>query len=80
MPAPLREIAPAAPGVDAGRAVAVARDVLAGEARAIDALQSRMGPAFVDAARALFECRGRVVVTGIGKSGHIARNPGIVLW
>jgi D-arabinose 5-phosphate isomerase GutQ len=29
--------------------------------------------AFLAAARALFECRGRAVVTGIGKSAHIAR-------
>jgi arabinose-5-phosphate isomerase len=47
--------------------------VLATEAAAIHALSERLGAAFLGAARALFDCRGRVVVTGIGKSGHIAR-------
>lgn len=60
-------------GVDPKRALALGRDVLATEAAAISALSNRLGAAFLAAARALFECRGRVVVTGIGKSGHIAR-------
>ncbi len=64
---------PAARGVDAKRALALGRDVLATEAAAIAALSQRLGAAFLAAARTLFECRGRVVVTGIGKSGHIAR-------
>ncbi|HVK84969.1 MAG TPA: KpsF/GutQ family sugar-phosphate isomerase, partial [Kofleriaceae bacterium] len=61
------------PGVDAPRALALARDVLATEARAIDALAVRLGASFVDAVRKLLECRGRVVVSGLGKSGHVAR-------
>ncbi|HEY7944022.1 MAG TPA: KpsF/GutQ family sugar-phosphate isomerase [Casimicrobiaceae bacterium] len=73
----IRELAPAAPhvapGVDTGRALALGRSVLATEAMAIEALQHRLGDAFVAAARAIFACSGRVVVTGIGKSGHIAR-------
>lgn len=60
-------------GVDPRRALALGRDVLATEAAAISALSARLGTPFLAAARALFECRGRVVVTGIGKSGHIAR-------
>jgi arabinose-5-phosphate isomerase len=40
---------------------------------AIDVLQHRLGDDFVAAAAAIYGCRGRVVVTGIGKSGHIAR-------
>ena len=60
-------------GIDAARALGVARDVLATEARAIAALESRLGAAFVSAAAILLECKGRVVVTGIGKSGHIGR-------
>jgi arabinose-5-phosphate isomerase len=47
--------------------------VLATEAMAIDVLQHRLGDDFVAAADAIYSCRGRVVVTGIGKSGHIAR-------
>ena len=65
--------APSRPGVDAPRALALARDVLATEARAIDALAGRLGTSFVDAVRKLLECRGRVVVSGLGKSGHVAR-------
>ena len=60
-------------GVERARALALGRDVLATEAAAIRALSDRLGSAFLAAARALLDCRGRVVVTGIGKSGHIAR-------
>lgn len=77
MPTPIRAHAQAdpgaAPGVDARRALALGRSVLVTEAAAIDALQHRLGAAFVAAAEAIYACRGRVVVTGIGKSGHIAR-------
>jgi len=77
MPTPIRAHAPAAPaaapGVDAARALALGRSVLATEAMAIDVLQHRLGDDFVAAAAAIYGCRGRVVVTGIGKSGHIAR-------
>ncbi len=59
--------------VDAPRALALARDVLATEARAIDALAGRLGAAFVAAVGLILHCRGRVVVAGIGKSGHVAR-------
>lgn len=48
------------------------RDVLEVEAEAILALRSRIGPAFVTACRFCMECEGRVVVTGMGKSGHVA--------
>jgi len=72
MSAPIREPARAS-GINPERALALGRDVLATEARAIRALEGRLGAPFLAAARALFNCRGRVVVTGIGKSGHIAR-------
>jgi arabinose-5-phosphate isomerase len=74
MSAPIRAADPVpAVGIDPERVLKLAGDVLATEAAAIVALQGRLGAAFLAAARALFECRGRVVVTGIGKSGHIAR-------
>src|SRR5215831_135271 len=60
-------------GVERARALALGRDVLATEAAAIRALSERLGAAFLGAARALLDCRGRVVVFGIGKSGHVAR-------
>ena len=43
------------------------------EARAIAALRDRVNGSFLHACQLMFECPGRVVVIGIGKSGHIAR-------
>lgn len=53
--------------------LSLAREVLATESAALEALAGRLGDDFVRAVRALLACKGRVVVTGIGKSGHIAR-------
>ena len=50
-----------------------ARTVIVTEARAIEALQQRVNGSFLSACQLMFQCQGRVVVTGIGKSGHIAR-------
>jgi len=55
------------------RALKLAREVLATEANAIVALSARLGEPFVAAVALMLQCRGRVVVSGIGKSGHIAR-------
>ncbi len=49
-----------------------ARRVLDIEARAIQGLTDKIGPEFTEACRLCLECEGRVVVTGMGKSGHIA--------
>src|SRR5215467_11082688 len=54
-------------------ALALAREVLEIEAAAVAALASRLDERFVEAVRMILECRGRVVVTGIGKSGQIGR-------
>jgi arabinose-5-phosphate isomerase len=54
-------------------ALELARKVLAIEAEAISALIKRLDVQFLDAANLILACRGRVVVSGIGKSGHIAR-------
>ena len=59
--------------VDAERALTLARDVLDTEARAIVSLSARLGAPFVAAVDLMLGCRGRVVVSGIGKSGHVAR-------
>jgi arabinose-5-phosphate isomerase len=53
--------------------LALARDVLAIEADAIRAVADRLDPAIVDAVEMILACHGRVVVAGIGKSGHIGR-------
>ncbi|HEX2492659.1 MAG TPA: KpsF/GutQ family sugar-phosphate isomerase [Steroidobacter sp.] len=47
------------------------RRVLETEIAAVSALQNRLDGGFVDACRLLHQCNGRVVVTGMGKSGHI---------
>ena len=58
---------------DAGRALELARATLDIEARALEALKDRQGDGFVAALRAILACRGRVVVMGMGKSGHVGR-------
>lgn len=54
-------------------AVAVGRDVLLSEAAALEALAGALGTAFEDAIERIHAIVGRVAVTGMGKSGHIAR-------
>jgi arabinose-5-phosphate isomerase len=54
-------------------ALELARKVLAIEAEAISALIPRLDRQFLDAVALILGCHGRVVVAGIGKSGHIAR-------
>jgi arabinose-5-phosphate isomerase len=51
----------------------LARKVLQTEAAAILALVDRLGESFDRAVRLLLDCRGRVIVTGMGKSGIICR-------
>lgn len=51
----------------------VARRVMRIEAEAISAVASRLDAQFDQACHLLLACRGRVIVTGMGKSGHIAR-------
>jgi arabinose-5-phosphate isomerase len=53
--------------------LALAREVLLTEARAVEAVAERLGASFVAAVRTIQAGKGRIVVTGIGKSGHIAR-------
>ncbi len=55
------------------RALSLAREVLKIEADAVRALGARLDKRFLDALSLILGCSGRVVVSGIGKSGHIAR-------
>ena len=57
---------------DDSRVVAAGRRALSIEADAVSALAGRLDREFVAACRLFLDCRGRVVVTGMGKSGHIA--------
>ncbi|MGH8660641.1 MAG: KpsF/GutQ family sugar-phosphate isomerase [Burkholderiales bacterium] len=54
-------------------ALAMAREVLEIEAKAVSDLIAKLDRRFVQAVETILNCRGRVVVSGIGKSGHIAR-------
>ncbi len=60
-----------APGPD--EALSIAREVLKIEAKAISDLIKKLDRHFARAVELIMSCRGRVVVSGIGKSGHIAR-------
>lgn len=63
--------APAA--FDAARALRLAAETIEIEARALLALAARQGEAFAHAVQAMLACRGRVIVMGMGKSGHVGR-------
>jgi len=54
-------------------AIAVGRRVLSVEADALLALSQSLDDAFVQAVETLFNAKGRIVCTGMGKSGHVAR-------
>ena len=59
---------------DAGeRTLALGRETLSIEAQAVAQLVGRVGPGFVKAVHAMLNVQGRVVVMGMGKSGHIGR-------
>ncbi|VVD70726.1 KpsF/GutQ family sugar-phosphate isomerase [Pandoraea terrigena] len=59
--------------INPGRALEVAREVLRTEADAIERVSAHLDDSFFEAISLLLACRGRVVVTGMGKSGHIGR-------
>lgn len=54
-------------------ALKLARQVLTIEAEAVAALIPRLDSQFLKAVDLILNCRGRVVVSGVGKSGHVAR-------
>jgi len=57
----------------APRALDLAREVLNIEAAAVQALSTRLDDNFLHALNVILRCEGRVIVSGMGKSGHIAR-------
>lgn len=61
------------PASDASQALALARDTLQIEADAILAASARLGSELADAVRLMLAAQGRVVVMGMGKSGHVGR-------
>jgi len=65
--------APSSSPVSTRGALALARQVLEIESGAVKALATRIDESFSRAVDLLLACSGRVVVSGVGKSGHIAR-------
>jgi len=55
------------------RALELAAQTLEIEAQALLALAQRQGEGFTQAVAAMLACRGRVIVMGMGKSGHVGR-------
>ncbi|PJI85793.1 arabinose-5-phosphate isomerase [Yoonia maricola] len=53
--------------------VSAARRVITEEAQALSVLSDQLGDSFGDAVELLLNAPGRVIVSGMGKSGHIAR-------
>ena len=49
------------------------REVLHDEARALDALADSLDGPFEEAVRLILDCKGKLIVSGLGKSGHIGR-------
>ncbi len=53
--------------------IAVGRRVLETEAEALSRMAGELGEAFAQAVETMFTARGRIICTGMGKSGHVAR-------
>jgi arabinose-5-phosphate isomerase len=49
------------------------RAILHDEARALDALADSLGEPFERAVGLIYDCKGKLIVSGLGKSGHVAR-------
>ena len=62
-----------AASLNAAQALSLARKTFEIEAAAVRCLAERVGDEFVQAVALMAACRGRVVVMGMGKSGHIGR-------
>src|SRR5574338_273811 len=67
------------PKADTETSLDLARRVLRTEAEAILGLVERVGASFERAVQILFDCHGRVIVTGMGKSGIVCRKIGATL-
>ncbi len=63
--------ASAPPAFDSVAALTLARRVLHIEAHALETLRDRLDDSFIEAMKLILACRGRVVVSGMGKSGHV---------
>jgi arabinose-5-phosphate isomerase len=57
----------------AGDVLQFGREILHDEARALDALADSLDGPFEEAVGLILGCRGKLIVSGLGKSGHVAR-------
>jgi arabinose-5-phosphate isomerase len=73
MTLPATSPSPATARFDAARALQLARETLEIESAALLGLRARLGDSFARAVQAMLDVRGRVVVMGMGKSGHVGR-------
>jgi arabinose-5-phosphate isomerase len=66
-------------GITDDELLATGRMIIVEEARAMEAASARLGDEMVRAARLVASCEGRVVVSGLGKSGHVGRKTAATL-
>lgn len=69
----LAEISAAEMRMDVSDSLRIGREVIEQEARALEALAESLGPSFEEAVQLLASTSGRVLVSGVGKSGSIAQ-------
>ncbi|MFL6735735.1 MAG: SIS domain-containing protein [Sphingomonas sp.] len=60
-------------GDTSGDVLTFGRAILHDEARALDALADSLDGPFEEAVRLILECRGKLIIGGLGKSGHVGR-------
>lgn len=53
--------------------IETARQVIEKEFKALKNVSSQIGTDFESAVKSMYECKGRIIVSGLGKSGHIAK-------
>ena len=51
----------------------IGRDVIRREIEGLQALEASLDSSFEEAVQSIRDCRGHVIIVGIGKSGHIGR-------
>jgi len=53
--------------------ISLSKNVISQEIKGLEELSSSLNTNFTDAIESIFQCKGRLVVSGLGKSGHVAR-------
>mgnify|MGYP003303510309 FL=1 len=60
-------------GTERESILTIGRNTIATEARALSTIEKRLDDSFANAVECIHNCRGRLIITGLGKSGHVAR-------